>query len=130
MRKSARALIIKDKKLLLVGNSAQNKFWSPGGGIEGNETPIEALRRELHEELGLNLKSAAHYADYIHQNSAGKNERDMKYFLVETEGIPTPNNEIDIIHWYSKEDFELGEPSVSPTISKSIVPKLIEDGLL
>jgi hypothetical protein len=54
----------------------------------------------------------------------------MKFFIVETEGIPTPNNEIEIIHWYSKQDFELGEPSVSPTISKSIVPKLIEDGLL
>jgi 8-oxo-dGTP diphosphatase len=67
MRKSARALIIKDKKLLLVGNSELGIFWSPGGGLEKEETPLEALKRELHEELGLELKSAKHYADYIHQ---------------------------------------------------------------
>jgi 8-oxo-dGTP diphosphatase len=130
MRKSARALIIKDKKLLLVGNSELGIFWSPGGGIEKEETPLEALKRELQEELGLELKSAKQYIDHIHKDPEGKGDRDMKFYIVETVGVPTPNNEIEMIYWYTKHDFELGEPNVSPTISKTIVPKLIEDGLL
>jgi 8-oxo-dGTP diphosphatase len=131
MRKSARALIIKNKKLLLVGNSELGILWSPGGGIEGSETPLEALKRELKEEVGLKLKSAKHYIDHIHKDPTGESkDRDMKFFIVEAEGTPAPNNEVEIIYWYSRQDYEVGKPKVSPTISSTIVPKLIEDGLL
>ncbi len=36
------------------------KFWDlPGGGIEGYETPFEALQREVTEELGLEIQSGS-----------------------------------------------------------------------
>jgi len=129
MRKSARALIIQNKKLLLVGNNELDMLWSPGGGIE-NESALDALKRELQEELGAELKSATHYVNEIYEDPAGKDDRDMQYFLVEIDGEPTPNNEVKSLYWYSRADHEAGTPKISPTIGRTIVPRLIEDGLL
>jgi len=55
MRKTARALIINNKKILLVSGHGADFYWTPGGGIENNETPEVALKRELKEELGLEV---------------------------------------------------------------------------
>ena len=60
LREGVRALIIDeaDNVLLLrfawLGCDAPGGFWAnPGGGIEPGESRLEALRRELYEEVGL-----------------------------------------------------------------------------
>lgn len=58
LRHSARALILTpDRDLLLGSHGTPDGFvWAaPGGGIEPGETPIEALTRELEEEIGLDI---------------------------------------------------------------------------
>ena len=63
-RRSARALIIRDGKLLVFlrkRNSRKTGEWIeyysiPGGGIDGKETPEQAVVRELQEEMGLRIK--------------------------------------------------------------------------
>ncbi len=55
-RKAARAIIIKNKKLYLVHGRYSKDYKFPGGGIEGNETIIETLIREVREETGLIVK--------------------------------------------------------------------------
>lgn len=60
IRKCSRAVIVNEfNKILLqkfefkdvVGNKV---LWvTPGGGVKENETPVEALKRELNEELGI-----------------------------------------------------------------------------
>ena len=55
-------LINHDNKLLLAQRPAK-KTWSgwwefPGGKIERGETPIQALKRELNEEIGVTVSSA------------------------------------------------------------------------
>jgi 8-oxo-dGTP pyrophosphatase MutT (NUDIX family) len=52
-RVAAKALIIRDHKLLLVNESHHGWWGLPGGGIEYGEHPHATLARELHEELGL-----------------------------------------------------------------------------
>ncbi|MCL2440213.1 MAG: NUDIX domain-containing protein [Treponema sp.] len=51
-RKAVRAIILKDNKILMVflGKTKEYKF--PGGGVEENENPEEALKREVMEEVG------------------------------------------------------------------------------
>lgn len=54
MRYAVRAIICKDGRYAMQ-KSRQGDFKMPGGGIEKNETHIEALRREVGEELGLSV---------------------------------------------------------------------------
>lgn len=49
-----KAIIIKDGKALVLKETSRYKgFDLPGGKIDQNESIQEALKRELHEELGL-----------------------------------------------------------------------------
>lgn len=53
-------LIIEDERIVLVkknGGPYDKKFDLPGGSIEFGETPLEALKRELKEEIGIELKT-------------------------------------------------------------------------
>ena len=51
-RPSARAIIIRDGKVLLNYVSKHDCYEFPGGGIEAGETPERAVQREVAEETG------------------------------------------------------------------------------
>ena len=53
IRPSARAIIIKDKKIYMVHSLVYDYYKFPGGGIEKDESNIDALIRETKEEAGL-----------------------------------------------------------------------------
>lgn len=55
----ASAIIIKDKKILLIHrfNKGREYYVFPGGGIEENESPEEAVIREVMEETSLKMTS-------------------------------------------------------------------------
>ena len=58
IRIAAAIVIRSDRKILLVRKRGSAFFMQPGGKVEGGETPRQALVRELHEELGLDVDSA------------------------------------------------------------------------
>jgi len=57
-RLAVRAIILTPERevlLLRIRPTTRPPYWlTPGGGVEAGESDDEALRRELHEELGLN----------------------------------------------------------------------------
>lgn len=54
-RPSARGIIIKNNKLAMVYSKRYDYYKFPGGGIDKNETNIDALIREVKEEVGLQV---------------------------------------------------------------------------
>ncbi len=56
----ADALIERDGEYLMIqeGKERCRKTWNiPGGGVEQGESPVEAIKREVKEEAGLNVEN-------------------------------------------------------------------------
>ena len=60
------AIIMKDGKILMVGNGRSNYLYSVGGRIKFGETAEEAIVREVYEETGVKLE--VDRLGFIHEN--------------------------------------------------------------
>ena len=60
------AIILKDGKLLMVGNQRSNYLYSVGGRIKFGETAEQAVVREVYEETG--VKMEIDRLGFIHEN--------------------------------------------------------------
>ncbi|MES5893256.1 MULTISPECIES: NUDIX domain-containing protein [Bacillus cereus group] len=57
-RNRGAAIIVQDDKIALIKRVREGEmyFVFPGGGIEEGETPEEATKREVYEELGVHIQ--------------------------------------------------------------------------
>lgn len=63
------AIFSDDRKELLIVKKRNIPVWVlPGGGIDPNETPEEAIVREVKEETGLNIRVIKKVGEYLPQN--------------------------------------------------------------
>ena len=76
------AIIMKDNKILMVGNDKDNFLYSVGGRIKFGETAEEAVIREVFEETGHKLEIDR--LGFVHENffhaKFDKNTEDKKLF--------------------------------------------------
>ena len=86
-------MIINNQGQLLLGNRPEDKPWPgwwelPGGKIEAGESVLEALARELDEELGIHITDATLWVNYTHEYP--KNLVQLSFCKVtQWEGQPT-----------------------------------------
>jgi 8-oxo-dGTP pyrophosphatase MutT (NUDIX family) len=52
-----RALLVEQSQITLVQHRYLDGWYLPGGGVKPHETPEQAIRREVHEEIGTALGS-------------------------------------------------------------------------
>lgn len=100
------AIIIEDGKILLVKGRGYEYIWTPGGKLEEGETDEECLKRELKEEIGVDLIEAKFFREYpgfSFFNPAKK--MDQRVYLIKIKGDIKPDMEIENFLWFSKEDF-------------------------
>ena len=70
-RVRARAIIIHEGKLVSMYRERQGRIFYtfPGGGMEGNESEEECVKREVIEEFGLNVNPIKKVYTYENKNS-------------------------------------------------------------
>ena len=89
-------------------DSHQGGLWEfPGGKIEKNETVLEALKRELFEEIGINLIKATPLIQ-IHHDYGDKNVF-LDVFNIDEFSDNAFGKEGQEIRWIKKSDFSLFE---------------------
>lgn len=86
---TATAYIFHENKVLLHRHGKLGKWLPPGGHIEANETPPEAIRREVMEEAGLEIIFIEQENVKIHDAHAVSFERP---YLCLLENIPAYND--------------------------------------
>jgi ubiquinone/menaquinone biosynthesis C-methylase UbiE/ADP-ribose pyrophosphatase YjhB (NUDIX family)/uncharacterized protein YbaR (Trm112 family) len=101
-RQRAGALVVHNRKLLAFRSEADAQaYWRiPGGGIELNETPEQAAKRELQEELGVTIGIEKLFGPYFRHSHKAE-----WYFLAEaaSDNLPAENTRAPeddcFIHW-------------------------------
>ncbi|SEA25042.1 Predicted acetyltransferase [Lachnospiraceae bacterium NK3A20] len=63
LRHACRGILVHDGKLLLCYEPNSDKYITPGGGLEGNETYAECCEREMLEETGMKVRAETAYLD-------------------------------------------------------------------
>ena len=93
-------ITIKNRKLLMVRKYDEPHFIMPGGKMKEGETPKQTLKRELKEELNIELKSMKKFKTWQAEHFKDKNKIvKMETFFVEIEGEPKATSEINEIAW-------------------------------
>jgi len=132
MRKRASAVIIKDKKLLLVTGKEEDFYWTPGGKLDEGEDFESALKREVKEEMDCLVTSMMPYCQYRAEKEEIPNftvpASEVRAFLVQTKGTIRPQAEVTKYIWATKED--LKNIRVTKGFRSNVVDRLIRENLL
>lgn len=121
MRHTVRGIILKNQQVLLVTGHDADFYWTPGGGVEPDETIIETLDREIKEELNVRVTKYTPYYSYEYSDQKVDN------FIIEIEGEIKVGEEITSYGWYDSTSMSI---KPSDGFLATLQPKLIKDGLL
>ena len=123
------AVILQNKKVLLVKRVA-NDFMGglvelPSGGVDSNETILEALVRESKEETSLDLTSIDYYlGGFGYKSGSGKKARQLNFVVTSTGETKLNPAEHDQYFWLSPTDAKFNELNISEQ-TRNVVRKAL-----
>jgi 8-oxo-dGTP pyrophosphatase MutT (NUDIX family) len=125
IRPSARAIIIKDNKIYMVHSLVYDYYKFPGGGIEKDESTIDALIRETKEEAGLIvIKDSIKEYRYVYrvqkadEPSYSKFIQDNFYYICDVEN-KILEQQLDDYENFEKFTLELVDPKIAININRN-----------
>ena len=115
------AAVIKKNNLYFIAQRNRNKhfayYWEfPGGKVDKQETFENALKREIKEELSINIRVFNHIASEKHKDE--KIDVNVHYFLCESLNEKIILSEHEDMKWLQKND--LKQFKMAPGDSKII----------
>lgn len=103
-------IYIKDRQVLVTLSKGKDTWYLPGGKREGDETDIQALTREVKEELAVDLLPGTlkHFGTFT-APAHGKTEGTlvkMTCYMGDFSGTITPSSEIGQVDffWFRQKD--------------------------
>lgn len=106
--------IIRDRHLLVTRSAGKDIFIAPGGKLEEEESVLEALAREMNEELQIFVDtSTAEPIGSFYSIAAGKTDKKLRmdmFIINDYQGEIAPSNEVEEIRWINSvtEGIEIG----------------------
>ena len=124
-------LLIRDG-FVLMGERRPGKVYPlhwefPGGKIEHGETPIEALARELREELNIEMVDGQFWYSETASYSNGETYY-IEYYLVREWGGDIVNSEFRSVKWISDETLPMlqhlsGNANILARLQREGIPR-------
>lgn len=114
----ARALVIKNHKVLLVKHTYLPGWCTIGGGVNPGESPLQAVQRKLMEEAGIHCTKPPRLFS-IYYNVYEKRDDYISFYIVEnfTEGPGPFSREIAEVEWFPLKELPA---DISPSTSRRI----------
>lgn len=123
-------IILQDKKILVQRkNNNREECIIPGGKRENNETDFETLKRELKEELDVELFEAEFIGGFEDIAVFSNKPIHVQAYLVKISGNIKVQNEIKEAIWIDR-NYKSKDIKVGSILGKYIIPQLIEKGLM
>ena len=113
----ARALVIQNGSILLVKHTYMPGWYTIGGGVKAGESGLQALTRELMEEVGVDLCKSPSILGFYHNQRKGRDDYVIVYVCKEFEKKEVSSKEILEAKW-----FHLGDlpHDISPATKRRI----------
>ena len=123
-------IIIYNKKILVQWKkNNREECIIPGGKREGEETDLETLRRELMEELSVELVDAKFIGGYDDIAVFSNEPIHVQTYIATIRGKIKCNNEIEEAIWIDK-DYKNKGIKVGSILGEHVIPELINKGLM
>ena len=124
-------ILITRDGLLLVKCDGIDDYLLPGGKLEDGESDLDALRRELKEELCIAPTDPEFFGEYERivcpPETEERHRVRVRAYVTGFEGEPIPDwDEVLEIAWASLVDLESGKYRLNPILQNYIVPQLKE----
>lgn len=108
---TASALCLDDYGRVLLGRRSIEPFlgaWDlPGGFVEESEHPLEALRRELREETGLEIEPLDFFGVWMDRyggESTAQSTLNLIWTARVTGGEPAPADDVSELRWFAPDE--------------------------
>lgn len=130
----AAAIIIKDRQLLVSRSKNRSFFIAPGGKLQKNETPEQAVIRELQEEQGIIVtENNLTFFGTFYAIAQGFETEQLKlrmdvYSVVSYDGELSPQSEIEENKWI--DTMTMNSIELGSIFAHDVVPELHRQNLV
>lgn len=127
----AGGVLIKDRRLLVTRAKGKDVFVAPGGKLEQGETAVEALVREMREEVDVEVNPGTlRILGIFRAQAAGNDSKtvEMTVMMIQDyKGEPTPSSEVEELMWINSST--TGVP-LGSIFEHDVIPLLVQQGLI